>query len=143
MSPGTVMAFVAGALFGTGLAVSGMADRHVVLAFLDVTGDFDPRLAFVMAGALAVTLPAFRWVKRLPRPRFDGSFRLPAATAIDRPLVAGAAIFGLGWGLAGYCPGPALAGLGAGLADAWLFVPAMLAGSVLCRLFERLQERAA
>jgi len=137
MKAGLAAAFAAGALFGIGLALSGMADRSVVLAFLDPLGDWDPTLAFVMAGAVAVTALSFRFVLRLPRPLFDLSFRLPAADAIDRPLLAGAAIFGIGWGLAGFCPGPALVGLAGGIADAWIFVPAMLAGSFLHWLLQR------
>ncbi len=130
-------AFAAGLLFGLGLAISGMTDRRVVLGFLDPFGDFDPRLAFVLAGAVAITAIAFRFVLRLPHPRFGDSFRLPQAGAIDAPLVAGAAIFGVGWGLAGFCPGPALVGLAGGLADALVFVPAMLAGSFLHWLAQR------
>ncbi|HXV40267.1 MAG TPA: DUF6691 family protein [Steroidobacteraceae bacterium] len=137
MKAGIVAAFASGALFGLGLAVSGMTDRTVVLGFLDPLGDFDPTLAFVMAGAVAVTAFAFRYVLRLPRPLFDHSFRLPVADAIDQPLLAGAAIFGIGWGLAGFCPGPALVGLAGGLTDAWIFVPAMLAGSFLHWLLQR------
>lgn len=132
-----VAAFAAGALFGLGLAVSGMADRFVVLGFLDLFGEFNPTLAFVMAGAVAVSAIAFRFVLRLPRPVLSAGFRLPAATAVDRRLLLGAAIFGVGWGLVGYCPGPSLVGLGGGLRDALVFVPAMLAGSYCHHLMER------
>lgn len=122
-------AFASGALFGGGLAISGMTDRFVVLGFLDVAGAFDPTLLFVMGGAVAVTAVAFRFVLRMPRPALGGGFRLPAQDLVDRRLIAGAAIFGVGWGLAGFCPGPVLVGAAAGVRDAWLFVPAMLAGS--------------
>jgi uncharacterized membrane protein YedE/YeeE len=101
-------AFGTGTLFGLGLAWSGMTNPARVLAFLDVTGDFDPTLALVMGGALAVTFPAFAWILKRPRPLLEPAFRLPTATRIDAPLVGGAALFGLGWGLAGLCPGPAL-----------------------------------
>lgn len=124
-------AFAAGALFGAGLAVSTMTDRSVVLSFLDVAGLWDPMLAFVLAGALAVTVPMFRVVLGRAAPALGGEFRMPKAHAIDGRLLAGSAIFGVGWGLAGFCPGPALVGAAAGLQDAWIFVPAMLAGGWL------------
>ena len=124
-------ALVAGALFGGGLAISGMTDPRVVLGFLDVSGAFDPTLAFVLGGAVGVTLVAFRIVLRLPKPLFESMFRLPTATHIDHRLIAGAAIVGVGWGLAGYCPGPALVGLAAGRQEALYFVPAMIVGGLL------------
>lgn len=124
-------AFGTGALFGLGLAWSGMTNPARVLAFLDVTGAFDPTLALVMAGALAVTLPAFAWVLRWPRPLLQPAFRLPTATRIDAPLLGGAALFGLGWGLAGLCPGPAIAGLVTGSPRVLVFCAAMLAGQRL------------
>ncbi len=130
-------ALMSGALFGLGLAISGMTDRHVVLGFLDLFGDFNPQLAFVLAGAVAVTAIAFRFVLRLPQPVLGLQFRLPAVTTIDRPLLLGSAIFGVGWALIGYCPGPALVGLAGGLRDAVIFVPAMLAGSFAHYLVER------
>ena len=122
-------AFAAGALIGAGLAVSSMTDRSVVLAFLDVRGAWDPTLAFVMGGALAVTVPLFHSIMKRGAPALGGEFRVPKGDAIDARLIAGAAIFGIGWGLAGFCPGPALVGAAAGLADAWVFLPAMVAGS--------------
>lgn len=137
MKAALLAAFASGALFGLGLAISGMTDRFVVLGFLDLFGDFNPQLAFVLAGAVAVTAIAFRYVLRLPRPVFSAGFQLPAATAVDRRLLLGAAIFGIGWGLVGFCPGPALVGLAGGLRDALIFVPAMLAGSFSHRLLER------
>lgn len=124
-------ALLAGALFGAGLALSRMTDPNIVLGFLDLAGDFDPRLAFVLAGSVITTLVAFRWVLRRPRPLLDDRFRLPLSRAIDRPLVTGAVLFGIGWGLAGYCPGPALVGAAAGVDSALIFVVAMLAGSLL------------
>jgi uncharacterized membrane protein YedE/YeeE len=121
----------AGALFGAGLAVSSMTDRRVVLGFLDVFGDWNPTLAFVMGGAVAVTLVAFRLILKRGAPALGGSVRIPERDSVDARLLAGAAVFGVGWGLAGFCPGPALVGAAAGLVDAWIFLPAMLAGSWL------------
>lgn len=121
-------AFGTGGLFGFGLAWSGMTNPGRVLAFLDITGEFDPTLALVMGGALAVTVPAFAWVLKRPRPLLEPAFRLPTATRIDVPLIGGAALFGLGWGLAGLCPGPALAGLVTGSPAIVLFCVAMVAG---------------
>jgi uncharacterized membrane protein YedE/YeeE len=140
-----VSAFVAGALFGLGLVISRMFDPRVVLAFLDIFGNFDPSLLFVMAGAVAVTVVAFRLVLRRSRPLLDTQFHVPARRSIDRALVLGAAIFGLGWGIAGYCPGPALVGLAGGARDALLFVPAMLLGGWLQRRLSTLSatRRAA
>jgi uncharacterized membrane protein YedE/YeeE len=131
MSRAVLAAFLSGALVGAGLAISSMTDRQVVLGFLDVAGDWNPTLAFVMGGAVAVTAIAFRLVLRRGTPALDDRFRLPQGEEIDRRLLAGAAIFGIGWGLAGFCPGPALVGVAAGLADAWVFLPAMVAGSFL------------
>ncbi|MGQ0802130.1 MAG: DUF6691 family protein [Pseudomarimonas sp.] len=128
-------ALVSGLLFGLGLAMSGMTDPQRVLGFLDVFGDFDPTLLFVLSAAVTVTAVAFRFVLRLPKPLFADAFQLPRATAADRQLLGGAAIFGIGWGTAGYCPGPALAGLGVLSAEALWFVPAMIAGNLLHRAF--------
>jgi uncharacterized membrane protein YedE/YeeE len=136
MKAGILAACASGALFGTGLAVSRMTDRSVILAFLDVTGDFDPSLAFVMAGAVAVTAVAFRFVLKRPAPMLATRFQLPATDSVDRPLLIGSAIFGVGWGLAGFCPGPLLVGVAAGVRDALIFLPAMLAGSLCHRLLE-------
>jgi uncharacterized membrane protein YedE/YeeE len=124
-------AFGTGTLFGLGLAWSGMTNPARVLAFLDVTGDFDPTLALVMGGALAVTFPAFAWILKRPRPLLEPAFRLPTATRIDAPLVGGAALFGLGWGLAGLCPGPALASLVTGSPAIIIFCLAMVGGQWL------------
>ena len=124
-------AFGAGALFGAGLAISSMTDRSVVLGFLDIRGAWNPTLAFVMGGALAVSVPLFRSILKRKLPALGGEFRVPKADAIDGRLIAGAAVFGIGWGLAGFCPGPALVGAAAGLMDAWIFLPAMVAGSFI------------
>ncbi len=125
---------VAGLLFGGGLVLSGMANRNVVLAFLTITRDWNPALLLVMAGALAITVPGFAWARRHPAIRE----RLPDMTssAIDRRLVAGAALFGVGWGLAGYCPGPAIVSAGLAQGAAWIFLPAMILGAWLAGRFE-------
>lgn len=137
MKAGILAAFASGALFGTGLAISRMTDRTVILGFLDVFGDFDPSLAFVMAGAVAVTAVAFRFVLKMPAPALAAGFQLPGRDSVDWRLLLGAAIFGAGWGVAGFCPGPVLVGAAAGVRDALIFLPAMLAGSLVYRLLER------
>lgn len=131
------MALCAGLLFGTGLHVSGMTDVARVLGFLDLAGAWDPTLAFVMGGALLVTLPVFRWTTRGRRPWFAEDFRLPLADQVDRRLLTGAALFGIGWGLVGLCPGPALANLAGGDGDVLIFVLAMFAGMALHELAPR------
>jgi len=128
-----VMGLLAGLLFGLGLAVSGMTDPLKVQNFLDVAGTWDPSLAFVMGGAVLVTFVGFRLAWRAGKPWFDTGFHLPSATAIDLKLLTGAALFGIGWGLAGYCPGPALSTLALGNHEVWWFVPAMVAGGLLQR----------
>jgi len=127
----------AGFLFGLGLWVSGMANPKKVLGFLDITGDWDASLMLVMAGAVAVTLLCFRLVLKRTRPLIESKFELPTRKDIDLPLVAGAALFGLGWGTAGYCPGPALTALATLSTDAIVFVVAMIAGGLLQRLMVR------
>ena len=129
-----ISALLAGALFGLGLAVSGMTDPQRVLGFLDIFGDFDPTLLFVLGGAVATTTVLFRFVLKRDSPVLANSFPLSQARRIDQTLVVGAALFGVGWGVAGYCPGPALAGLGVGSTEALWFVPAMVAGMLVHRV---------
>ncbi|BCT92914.1 hypothetical protein LYSHEL_19370 [Lysobacter helvus] len=126
-------ALLAGALFGVGLVIGGMTDPDVVLGFLDVAGEWNPTLLCVMLGATGTTAIAFRFVLRRDRPVFDADFHLPTYTLVDRDLVVGAVVFGVGWGLAGYCPAPVLVGAAGGAWTAWVFVPAMLLGAVLQR----------
>jgi uncharacterized membrane protein YedE/YeeE len=126
-------ALLAGALFGVGLAVSRMTDPTVVLGFLDLFGQFDPTLALVLAGAVITSWLAFRLVLRRGHPLLASDFQLPVATLVDRKLVLGAAIFGVGWGLAGYCPGPALVAMASAIDSALVFVPAMIVGSLVHR----------
>ncbi len=128
-----LVSLVAGVVFGLGLAVAEMTNPLKVLDFLDLAGHWDPSLAFVMGGAVLVTLVAFRFVLRRPGPLAGDRFHLPTLTQLDRKLLGGAALFGIGWGLAGYCPGPALATILSGNSETWLFVPAMLVGGALQR----------
>jgi hypothetical protein len=130
-------AFVAGLVFGLGLIVSGMADPSKVLGFLDIAGKWDPSLAFVMVGAIGVSLVAFRVAGKRAGPLLGGAFHLPTAKQIDRRLVVGSLVFGVGWGLAGFCPAPAVVAYGAGYFKAVVFVLAMLAGMAIYELLER------
>lgn len=130
-------ALAAGAIFGGGLALSGMADPQRVRAFLDLFGAWDPTLAFVMGGALAPMAIAWAIQRRLARPILADAFDLPATRGIDLPLAAGAMIFGIGWGISGLCPGPAIAGLALAPGQAIIAVAAMAAGMVLHRLTSR------
>lgn len=123
----------AGLLFGLGLAISGMINPAKVLNFLDVAGTWDPTLIIVMASALAVTFTGYRLTLAQPAPIFAHQFALPATTAIDFRLIAGAAIFGIGWGLSGLCPGPAVAGLVYGRPQSAIFIGAMAAGIIIAR----------
>ena len=127
-------ALLAGLLFGLGLAVAQMTNPLKELAFLDILGNWDPSLAFVMGGAVAVTLVGFRLVLRQSAPLFDTKFHLPTRQDLDRNLLLGAALFGTGWGIAGYCPGPVVAALAFGSLEPVLFIVAMLAGAQLQRL---------
>jgi uncharacterized membrane protein YedE/YeeE len=131
-------AFAAGLVFGIGLVVSGMTDPGKVIGFLDLAGRWDPSLAFVMGGAILVGYFSFAAAGKRARNFLGGAMQLPTRRDIDARLVAGSAVFGVGWGLAGFCPGPALVALGAGIDQAALFVAAMLAGMVIYDAAERL-----
>ena len=120
--------FALGALFAIGLGISGMTQPLKVLGFLDVFGAWDPALLFVMGGAVAVTFSGYRFVLGRARPLLGASFDLPSRRNIDIQLLAGASLFGVGWGLAGFCPGPALVALASGSIDVVIFVMAMFAG---------------
>ncbi|MGI8399541.1 DUF6691 family protein [Agrobacterium deltaense] len=127
-----VLALAAGALFGFGLSLSGMVDPARVSGFLDVaSGHWDPSLMFVLGGAVMVAVPGVLLSRRLAKPVLAEDFSLPVKTRIDRPLITGSAIFGVGWGLAGFCPGPALSALALGLVPVVLFVSAMIAGMLV------------
>ncbi|SDY67769.1 hypothetical protein SAMN05518854_102247 [Variovorax sp. YR266] len=129
---------LAGLVFGLGLIVSGMANPAKVLGFLDLSGAWDPSLAFVMAGAIAVGMVAFKLARRRTVSILGAEMRLPSARHIDRRLIAGSLLFGIGWGIAGFCPGPGLVALGMGEVKALVFVAAMLAGMGIFEFFERL-----
>jgi uncharacterized membrane protein YedE/YeeE len=133
--------FGVGLLFGLGLIVSGMTDPAKVIGFLDLTGDWDPSLAFVMGGAISVGIFAFAIAKRRAKDFFGEAIRWPSSTSIDPRLIGGALLFGAGWGLAGFCPGPALVSMAAGVPKALVFVGAMLAGMFLFEWFEWLERR--
>lgn len=125
---------IVGTIFGAGLALSDMVNPARVQAFLDVAGDWDPTLMFVMGAALAPSAIAYALRRRLARPLLSERFVIPENRVMDRSLLLGAALFGVGWGLVGFCPGPAVAGLVFGAWQPWLFVTAMIAGMVLHRL---------
>ena len=132
-----LVAALAGAVFAIGLAVSGMTVPAKVTGFLDVGGAWDPTLALVMLGAIAVYAPIAWIVRRRERPLLSDRFHWPAERGIDARLLAGAAIFGVGWGLSGYCPGPALTSIGSGATSALVFVAAMIAGIAITRAVDR------
>lgn len=137
MSPRSVrlaVAYLAGAIFGTGLLLSGMTQPAKVIGFLDVTaarGAWDPTLAFVMGGAVLVHMIGYRLARRRTRPLFDAGFHIPTRRDLDLRLIGGSAVFGAGWGLAGYCPGPALVSAASGATPALVFVGAMIAGMAI------------
>ena len=131
-----VTAFLSGIIFGFGLSVSEMINPTRVIGFLDVAGNWDMTLLLVMCGALAVAFIGFTFVLKRPRPLFADTFSLPTTTKIDKSLVMGSAIFGVGWGLAGFCPGPAIAALATLSPPVFLLVAAMIAGQWLAARFE-------
>ena len=133
----SLAAFLAGLLFGLGLVVSQMIDPAKVLGFLDIAGNWDPSLAFVMIGAIPVAAIGFRATRARPAPVLDIEFHGPSRTRVDVPLVTGSALFGIGWGLVGYCPGPALASLALGRWQSFVFVAAMLVGMFGYRFRDR------
>jgi uncharacterized membrane protein YedE/YeeE len=133
-------ALLTGLLFGIALIVSGMTDPSKVLGFLDLAGAWNPSLAMVMGGALLVGLPGFALAARRTRPLFGDAMRLPSSTRVDRRLVVGSVTFGIGWGLAGYCPGPVLASLAVGGVKPLIFFIAMLVGMGLFDVLERAQK---
>jgi uncharacterized protein len=136
-------ALLSGLVFGLGLIISGMANPSKVLGFLDLAGAWDPSLALVMAGAIGVGFFAFLIAKRRTLSLIGAEMKLPTATHIDKRLLTGGALFGVGWGIAGFCPGPGLVALGMGEPKALVFVVAMLMGMIVFQLLERRQLRSA
>ena len=136
MSRITIPSLISGTLFGAGLALGGMTNPARVRGFLDIFGAWDPTLAFVMGGAVIVMAIAWRFVPRMAAPLLDEQFHLPTRSDLTPRLIGGAALFGIGWGVAGLCPGPGVAALVIEPASAAIFVVAMLAGMALVRLFE-------
>jgi len=139
---GILTSLLAGLLFGIGLIISGMANPAKVLGFLDLAGHWDPSLAFVMGGAVAVGMLAFALARRRTLSMLGEPLRMPGSGVIDRRLLAGSTLFGIGWGIAGFCPGPALVSLGAGEGKALVFVAAMAAGMGIFELLEMLTLNA-
>ena len=135
-------AFLVGLIFAVGLGLAGMTQPAKVIGFLDFTGRWDPSLAFVMGGGVLVYLPVWRLVKGRARPLFDERFRLPTRKDIDGRLLVGAALFGIGWGLGGYCPGPALTSVGSFSGKALVMVASMLLGMVGFQQVEKLRARS-
>lgn len=133
-----IAALAAGVIFGFGLSISGMLNPVRVQGFLDITGAWDPSLVFVLGGAVTVAFIGMRFVKKMDHPLLDKTFHLPSNKRIDAPLIAGSALFGIGWGLGGFCPGPAIAALPVGLFRSAVFVAFMLAGMIL---HDRLSSR--
>ncbi len=130
-----IVALISGILFGIGLTLSQMVNPDKVLNFLDVAGNWDPSLIFVMLGALAVTLVSFRFILKRQAPLFGQKFYFAVKKEIDQPLIIGAAVFGIGWGIGGYCPGPAVAGLGLGNPEAVSIVGSIFLGFLVHRYF--------
>lgn len=139
-APLVVASFVAGLLFAVGLGIGGMLHPAKVIGFLDFLGDWDPSLLFVMGGGMLASFAFLRLARRRERPLLDERFHLPTASKVDAPLVAGAALFGVGWGLAGYCPGPGIVSVSTLSVDALLFFGAMAAGMLAFRVYKENRE---
>lgn len=128
--------YIIGLIFGIGISISGMANPAKVLNFFDVAGTWDPSLAFVMGGALIVTFLGYRFVLKRPAPFLSSGFQLPNRRDLDLPLIGGSAVFGVGWGIAGFCPGGALPALGTGQTDVLTFVAALLGGIAAAKFLQ-------
>jgi uncharacterized membrane protein YedE/YeeE len=129
-------AFLSGLIFGVGISISGMANPAKVLNFFDIAGTWDPSLAFVMGGALIVTFIGYRFVLKRPAPLMTDGFQLPTRRDLDLPLIGGSAVFGIGWGIAGFCPGGALPALGTGRTEVLIFVAALLGGIIAAKFLQ-------
>lgn len=137
-----VISYLSGLIFGVGISISGMANPAKVLNFFDIAGTWDPSLAFVMGGALVVTFIGYRVVLKRPAPRLDLRFHLPGRRDLDLPLIGGSALFGIGWGIAGFCPGGALPALGTGQSDVFIFTAALLGGIIIAKLLQAVLARS-
>jgi uncharacterized membrane protein YedE/YeeE len=138
-----IAALGAGLLFGFGLALAQMTNPLKVLGFLDIRGTWDPSLAFVLGGAVAVSFLSFRYILRRGQPRFGDRFHVTANRRwLEPQLLLGASLFGIGWGISGYCPGPALAQLAAPNAETWEFLPALIVGALISRVIDRRTARS-
>jgi len=133
----TLSSFLVGLIFGIGLILAGMTNPAKVIGFLDITGTWDPSLAFVMGGAILVAIIAFRFAKKRTANFLGGAMRMPSSDMIDKRLVIGSLLFGAGWGMAGFCPGPALTSIGTGNPKAVIFVIAMIVGMAIFELVDR------
>jgi uncharacterized membrane protein YedE/YeeE len=133
----TLSSFLVGLIFGIGLILAGMTNPAKVIGFLDITGTWDPSLAFVMGGAILVAIVAFRFAKKRTANFLGGAMRMPTSDMIDKRLVIGSLLFGAGWGMAGFCPGPALTSIGTGNPKAVIFVIAMIVGMAIFELADR------
>ena len=138
-----ISTYLIGLIFGLGIVVSGMANPAKVLNFFDIAGSFDPSLIFVMGGALITTFIGYRFVLKRTSPLLAARFLLPERTEIDARLIGGAALFGIGWGIAGFCPGGALPALGTGQIDVFVFVAALIAGILTTRLVMRMVQQSS
>ena len=138
-----IVSLILGVIFGLGIAISGMIDPSKVINFFDVTGTWDPSLAFVMGGGLAVSLIGYRLVLARGKPLMADAFSLPALKSIDAPLVLGSGLFGIGWGLSGFCPGGSIPALGIGRIEPFLFVGGMIAGMAVARALQARSRQAA
>lgn len=136
-----IASYIIGLIFGIGISISGMANPAKVLNFFDIAGTWDPSLIFVMGGAVVVTFIGYRVVLKRPAPMLEQKFQLPTRRDLDLPLIGGAAVFGIGWGIAGFCPGGALPALGTGRSEVFIFVAALLAGIFAVNVFRRLQAQ--
>ncbi|MBZ8117749.1 YeeE/YedE family protein [Roseovarius sp. LXJ103] len=139
-----ILTYFIGLIFGVGIAVSGMANPAKVINFFDVAGTWDPSLAFVMGGALIVTALGYRFVLKRPAPMMSASFQLPTRRDLDPMLICGSALFGIGWGIAGFCPGGALPALGTGHSQVFIFVAALIVGICVAKVLQAtLTKRAS
>lgn len=135
-----LISYCIGLIFGIGIAISGMANPAKVLNFFDVAGTWDPSLMFVMGGALITTFIGYRFVLKRPAPSLGETFQIPTRRDLDVPLIGGSALFGLGWGIAGFCPGGALPAIGTGSTDVFIFVAALVAGILAAKVLTQLSR---